>query len=685
MSHSPVGPNVLTESCCFIGTILHGRELGSTNSSHHSRGAHRARADSDFDDVGTSADQITCSFFRDHVARDDWRGANNVLDLLDDVQHTLLMTVCRVDDNDIDTHLQQGFGPLRWLSIDAYRDSDHQTSLTIYGWSVDRATQCTFPSDTTQYSAFFIGNWREIQAGLTHEVMDLLDVLSKVDGDHLAIHHVVQLSEPIETHRIMFGKDAFRSSVVIEYEYRTMGALVQQAECLSNGPRSIHDDRSVEHGVSRFDELDHVSHHVDRYVLGQHDEPTTASDRLRHPSPGDGSHVGDDDGNRRTNPIWCGEINAHAAFHLGHRWNEEDIVVGEIEVGHPMQELHRSTSTKRANVSEFCTKRCEGITLEAADSVPVVGTLDCNVLASTDPLALRRTVDLLSHDGIVALPTETVYGLAASITSPRAIQRVYTTKGRPPGHPLIVHIADPDELTRYSKNPSAAALTCAQHCWPGPFTMLVPRTDAVPDNVVGGGALVAIRIPANDFTRSVVRHLGDAIVAPSANLFGHVSPTTGRHVCDDLGNTVDLIVDGGPCTIGVESTIVDFSCDRPTLLRAGGMDVEDIETLLGVEITPDEGPSRAPGMLTVHYQPRARVVLVKDDNEARSLLSEFTASGRRALILQNSDHIPLYASTLYAQMREADMLHCDFIVAVLPEGRGLGRAIRDRLTRAAAH
>ena len=196
---------------------------------------------------------------------------------------------------------------------------------------------------------------------------------------------------------------------------------------------------------------------------------------------------------------------------------------------------------------------------------------------------------------------------------------------------------------------------------------------------------MAIRIPANDFTRSVVRHLGDAIVAPSANLFGHVSPTTGRHVCDDLGNTVDLIVDGGPCTIGVESTIVDFSCDRPTLLRAGGMDVEDIETLLGVEITPDEGPSRAPGMLTVHYQPRARVVLVKDDNEARSLLSEFTASGRRALILQNSDHIPLYASTLYAQMREADMLHCDFIVAVLPEGRGLGRAIRDRLTRAAAH
>lgn len=309
---------------------------------------------------------------------------------------------------------------------------------------------------------------------------------------------------------------------------------------------------------------------------------------------------------------------------------------------------------------------------------------DCNIAKTTDGSALTSAVELLASDGLVALPTETVYGLAASIESKQAIDRVYSTKGRPSGHPLIVHLADEDDLTRYGQNLTTHALTCARHCWPGPFTMLVERTTAVPDNVVGGGPLVALRVPANTFTRMVIRQLGHAIVAPSANLYGHVSPTTAQHVCADLGRSVDLIVDDGACPIGVESTIIDCSGDQPLLLRAGGMDVEVIESLLGTEVLIDDGPARAPGMLSVHYQPRAEVIVAQDADAAHQQLDAITETGRRGLLLDHFDQAPLYASTLYAQMRRADDEKFDFIVAVLPDNRGLGRAIRDRLIRAAA-
>lgn len=308
----------------------------------------------------------------------------------------------------------------------------------------------------------------------------------------------------------------------------------------------------------------------------------------------------------------------------------------------------------------------------------------CNILVSTDPSAVVTAIEVLSNDGIVALPTETVYGLGASIASPRAIGRVYSVKGRPPGHPLIVHIADPDDLERYGRDLTPQALQCAQHFWPGPLTLLVRRTDRVPDVAVGGSSVVGIRLPANDFTRAVIRGLGDAVVAPSANLFGHVSPTTAMHVCDDLGRSVDLIIDDGPCLIGVESTIIDCSQDRPLLLRSGGIDVEDIESVLRTAVATDLGPSRAPGMLTVHYQPHAQVILARDIHDAAEIDQEVRSSGRSSVIMRHHDRLPLYASTLYAQMRQADRDHCDVIIAVLPGERGLGRAISDRLSRAAA-
>jgi L-threonylcarbamoyladenylate synthase len=249
---------------------------------------------------------------------------------------------------------------------------------------------------------------------------------------------------------------------------------------------------------------------------------------------------------------------------------------------------------------------------------------------------------------------------------------------------LIVHIADPSDIERYGRDLTPHALQCAQHFWPGPLTLLVRRTEKVPDVAVGGSSVVGIRLPANDFTRAVIRGLGNAVVAPSANLFGHVSPTTAMHVCDDLGRLVDLIIDDGPCLIGVESTIIDCSQDRPLLLRSGGIDVEDIESVLRTSVTPDKGPSRAPGMLTTHYQPHARVILARDADDAAARDQEVSSSGQTSVILQHHDRLPLYASTLYAQMRQADRDRYDVIIAVLPDERGLGRAISDRLSRAAA-
>lgn len=320
-----------------------------------------------------------------------------------------------------------------------------------------------------------------------------------------------------------------------------------------------------------------------------------------------------------------------------------------------------------------------------AGIVPTMSIERCQIVDALDPSAVGRAAQILANDGIVALPTETVYGLGASLNSLPAISRVYRTKGRPLDHPLIVHIAERADISRYAIDPPALALQCAEYCWPGPLTMLVHRSPMVPDSIVGGRATVALRIPANDTTREVIRRLGHAVAAPSANLFGRVSPTTAEHVCNDLGPAVDLIIDGGPCIIGLESTIVDFTTPVPTLLRPGGMPVEDIESILGVDLIPDRGPSRASGMLPIHYQPKAQVCLANDPGEVASMVAELRVAGKKIATLDHVDRLPLLASTLYAQMRHADDALMDVIVALLPPPVGLGRAIRDRLERAAAH
>ena len=318
-------------------------------------------------------------------------------------------------------------------------------------------------------------------------------------------------------------------------------------------------------------------------------------------------------------------------------------------------------------------------------SLPPVRDSRCSMISTRDDDALSRTVEILGNDGIVALPTETVYGLGASISSVRAIQRVYETKGRPTSHPLIVHLGKFDDLERYAKEVSADARLCAQACWPGPLTMLVRRNELVPDSVVGGSELVALRVPANTFTCRVIEQLGSPIAAPSANMFGKVSPTTALHVCADLGELVDLIVDDGPCSIGVESTIIDFSGDHARLVRPGGIPIEDVSELLGYPVAITERLVPAPGTLPVHYQPRAIVRLVEQGEDPGEVVAALRDSGKQVVALRHVESPPLLASTLYAQLREADLLGADVIVAQLPAASGLGLAVRDRLQRAAHH
>lgn len=304
-----------------------------------------------------------------------------------------------------------------------------------------------------------------------------------------------------------------------------------------------------------------------------------------------------------------------------------------------------------------------------------------SVISSQNHSAVDQAVGVLNAGGLVGLPTETVYGLAARADNDDAVSKIFRVKGRPTGHPLILHISDISEIDRYAVNVPTSALTLAQHCWPGPLTLLLHKTKVVSHLVTGGRDTVAIRVPANDCARQIINLCGHALAAPSANLFGHVSPTTAQHVQNDLGDSVDLIVDDGNCTIGVESTIVDFTAGPPQLLRPGGFPTEDLESIIGEQILMPSGESRASGMLASHYAPQCRVVLV--DTFAEAILA--LADVKNARILDHWENSPVYAASLYTQMRQADSDGISAIIAVLPNKFGLGLAIRDRLSKASFH
>jgi len=311
---------------------------------------------------------------------------------------------------------------------------------------------------------------------------------------------------------------------------------------------------------------------------------------------------------------------------------------------------------------------------------------------------LEAAVRVLARGGLVAFPTETVYGLGAAADDPAAVARVFAAKGRPTGHPLIVHVAGAAALFGLTPEVSEAAARLAEAFWPGPLTLVVPRGPAVHPSVTGGQDTVAVRVPDHSVALALLSAFGRPIAAPSANRFGAVSPTTADHVRADLAGVVDLVLDGGPCRIGIESTIVDLTGGPPLVLRPGGVPVEALSDTLGETVgVGSRGSVRAPGGLASHYAPSARVE-VCDASELESRLAELLREPARVAVLAPAGvRVPdgaasrllvadagAYARSLYGALRSFDAEGVEVVLAVPPESSGLGRAILDRLSRAAA-
>ncbi len=299
----------------------------------------------------------------------------------------------------------------------------------------------------------------------------------------------------------------------------------------------------------------------------------------------------------------------------------------------------------------------------------------------TDPELAAR---ILAAGGVVALPTETVYGLGADATNPDAIARIFDIKGRPRDHPLILHVADPVDLEDVAQNVTPPVRRLVEAFWPGPLSVIVPAADGVSRHATGGRDTVAVRCPDHDLTRRVLRRLGRSVAAPSANRFGRVSPTTAAHVVEDLGTSVDAILDGGVCRVGLESTIVDCTVDPPQLLRPGGLSAEEIESVMSRSLASAEGPSRASGMLASHYAPRCRIIVVDQAIGAMDAVLDERSQGHYVELLDPAVTAEMWAHHLYEWLRDADRRRVDVLVVVPPEDRGLGSAVRDRLSRASA-
>jgi L-threonylcarbamoyladenylate synthase len=314
---------------------------------------------------------------------------------------------------------------------------------------------------------------------------------------------------------------------------------------------------------------------------------------------------------------------------------------------------------------------------------------------------IEAAVRALRAGELVAFPTETVYGLGADAANASAVAELYRVKGRPDGHPVIVHVAAGADIERWVLTVPGYARALADACWPGPLTLVLPRRPgAIADQVTGGRATVGIRVPAQPLAQALLRAFDGGVAAPSANRFGRVSPTTAEHVRADLGTDVRVILDGGPCAVGVESTIVDCTGEGPVILRHGGVTVADVARITG--ITPQErtdGATAAPGTLASHYAPDARVQLVEAGAiaaRATSLLATGARVGLLALAAQVPSGLPggllvldppadveEYGRVLYDRLREADARDLAVLLAVAPPPDGIGIAVADRLRRAA--
>jgi L-threonylcarbamoyladenylate synthase len=339
----------------------------------------------------------------------------------------------------------------------------------------------------------------------------------------------------------------------------------------------------------------------------------------------------------------------------------------------------------------------EGATIGGMSPPP---ELSAPSLPSADELV--RAAEVLRRGGLVAFPTETVYGLGADATNAAAVRRIYEVKGRPAGHPLIVHVRRHADLGRWADHIPVSAHLLADAFWPGPLTMILRRSARVPDVVTGGRDTVGLRVPDHPVARALLDAFGDGegIAAPSANRFGRVSPTTAAHVRADLGDDIDLLLDGGACPVGVESTIIDLTLDTPEVVRPGGVSIERIAEVIGFipDLWTGDTPARAPGMLTTHYAPSANIEVVMADRvPARAehhlergavvgVLAPSAVTDLPADVIELEPMGPVdhYAHALYDRLRQADRLHLDVLLVVPPSEQGVGRAVVDRLRRAAA-
>jgi L-threonylcarbamoyladenylate synthase len=330
-------------------------------------------------------------------------------------------------------------------------------------------------------------------------------------------------------------------------------------------------------------------------------------------------------------------------------------------------------------------------------------------LASTSPddPALLEAARILRAGGLVAFPTETVYGLGANALDAAAVEKIFAAKERPHWDPVIVHVASVEEARGLSLKWPEAAERLAQRFWPGPLTMLLPRAECIPAICTAGRPKVGLRLPAHPVARALIVAAGVPIAAPSANRFGHTSPTTAEHVLADLDGRIDAVLDGGACTLGVESTVLDPGSEPPIIYRPGGVTVEAIRELLGdvmvaARAVSDETPPEAlesPGLGIRHYAPQARVMLVESAGELADVL-KVSGDARVGVLLPGGWALPAHptalvlpwgrwdepetmARELYGQMRALDEAGVEVIVCPLPSVDGIGMAIRDRLRKAA--
>jgi len=314
-----------------------------------------------------------------------------------------------------------------------------------------------------------------------------------------------------------------------------------------------------------------------------------------------------------------------------------------------------------------------------------------------DADAIARAARLLHEGRLVAFPTETVYGLGADARNADAVRRIFAAKGRPEDHPVIVHVEHLAAAEAWAARMPDGARALARAFWPGPLTLIVPRAGDVIDAVTGGQASVGLRAPAHPVARALLAAFGGGIAAPSANRFGHVSPTTARHVADDLGDAVDLILDGGACDVGIESTIIAFTSDPPMLLRPGAVATDALAAVLGqMPVARDATAPRASGTLPSHYAPRTPAALVAPDallaelaqleeRDERVAVLAITAARPEAfdgVWISAPNDATAYAQTLYANLRALDRVNADSIlIEQVPQARAW-TAIRDRLARA---